>query len=36
MPSSAAEIAKIQPVDWTKLAPARGRITEAFDRAFAG
>lgn len=36
MPSSAAEIASIQAVDWTKLAPARGRITEAFDRAFAG
>jgi len=36
MPSSADEIAKIQAVDWTKLAPARGRITEAFDRVFAG
>jgi putative spermidine/putrescine transport system substrate-binding protein len=36
MPATAEEIAKIQAVDWTKLAPARGRITEAFDRVFAG
>jgi putative spermidine/putrescine transport system substrate-binding protein len=34
-PSTAAEVAKLQSVDWSKIAPVRGRIVEQFDRLFA-
>lgn len=34
-PSTPAEIAKLQTVDWGKIAPVRGRIVEQFDRLFA-
>lgn len=34
-PSTPAEVAKLQTVDWSKIAPVRGRIVEQFDRLFA-
>lgn len=34
-PSTPAEVAKLQTVDWGKIAPVRGRIVEQFDRLFA-
>ncbi|KPL55168.1 hypothetical protein ABB55_25475 [Prosthecomicrobium hirschii] len=34
-PSTPAEIAKLQTVDWSKIAPQRGKIVEQFDRLFA-
>jgi ABC-type Fe3+ transport system substrate-binding protein len=36
LPSTPEEIAAVQTVDWTKIAPLRGAIVEAFDRMFAG
>ncbi|WP_376093624.1 PotD/PotF family extracellular solute-binding protein [Roseomonas sp. CCTCC AB2023176] len=35
-PSTPAEVAALQSVDWARIAPARGRILEQFDRTFAG
>jgi putative spermidine/putrescine transport system substrate-binding protein len=35
-PSTAAEVARLQTVDWAKIAPVRGAIVERFDRMFAG
>jgi putative spermidine/putrescine transport system substrate-binding protein len=35
LPSTPEEIASMTSVDWTKVAPRRGRIVEAFDRLFA-
>ena len=34
-PSTPQEIAKLQTVDWGKIAPNRGKIVEQFDRVFA-
>ena len=34
-PSTPAEIAKLQTVDWSKIAPVRGKLVEQFDRLFA-
>ena len=34
-PSSPAEVARLQTVDWAKIAPVRGQIVERFDRTFA-
>jgi len=34
-PSSPAEVARLQSVDWSKIAPVRGRIVEQFDRLFS-
>lgn len=33
-PSTPAEVARMQSVDWARIAPVRGRILEQFDRAF--
>jgi len=35
-PSTPAEVARLQSVDWGKIAPVRGAIVERFDREFAG
>jgi putative spermidine/putrescine transport system substrate-binding protein len=35
-PSTPAEVARLQSVDWGKIAPVRGRIVEQFDRIFGG
>lgn len=35
-PSTPAEVARLQTVDWAKIAPVRGQIVERFDRMFAG
>ena len=29
------EVLRLQTVDWSKIAPVRGRIVEQFDRLFA-
>jgi putative spermidine/putrescine transport system substrate-binding protein len=34
-PSTPAEVLKLQSVDWSKIAPVRGKIVEQFDRLFA-
>jgi putative spermidine/putrescine transport system substrate-binding protein len=34
-PSTPAEIARLQTVDWSKIAPVRGKLVEQFDRLFA-
>ena len=34
-PSNPAEVARLQTVDWAKIAPVRGQIVERFDRVFA-
>ena len=34
-PSTAAEVLRLQSVDWSKIAPVRGKIVEQFDRLFA-
>jgi putative spermidine/putrescine transport system substrate-binding protein len=34
-PSTPEEVLRLQSVDWSKIAPARGRIVEQFDRLFA-
>jgi putative spermidine/putrescine transport system substrate-binding protein len=34
-PADAGEVAKLQTVDWSKIAPQRGAIVEEFDRLFA-
>ena len=34
-PSTPAEVLRLQSVDWTKIAPVRGKIVEQFDRLFA-
>lgn len=34
-PSTPAEVARLQSVDWGKIAPVRGRILDQFDRSFA-
>jgi putative spermidine/putrescine transport system substrate-binding protein len=34
-PSTAEEVARLQTVDWGKIAPVRGQIVERFDRVFA-
>ncbi len=34
-PSTPAEVARLQSVDWSKIAPVRGRIVEQFDRLFS-
>jgi putative spermidine/putrescine transport system substrate-binding protein len=34
-PSTPAEVARLQTVDWSKIAPVRGKIVEQFDRVFA-
>lgn len=36
LPATPAEIAAMASIDWTKVAPQRGRTVEAFDRMFAG
>jgi ABC-type Fe3+ transport system substrate-binding protein len=36
LPSTPAEVAAMASIDWTKVAPHRGRTVEAFDRMFAG
>ena len=35
-PSTPDEVLRLQTVDWSKIAPVRGRIVEQFDRLFAG
>ena len=35
-PSTPAEVLRLQSVDWSKIAPVRGKIVEQFDRLFAG
>ena len=34
-PSTPAEVLRLQSVDWSKIAPVRGKIVEQFDRLFA-
>lgn len=34
-PSTPEEVARLQSVDWSKIAPVRGRIVEQFDRLFS-
>ena len=34
-PTTPEEVLKLQTVDWSKIAPVRGRIVEQFDRLFA-
>jgi putative spermidine/putrescine transport system substrate-binding protein len=34
-PSTPAEVLRLQSVDWTKIAPIRGKLVEQFDRLFA-
>ena len=34
-PSTPAEVLRLQSVDWTKIAPVRGKIVEQFDRLFS-
>jgi len=34
-PSTPAEVARLQTVDWSKIAPVRGQIVDRFDRLFA-
>jgi putative spermidine/putrescine transport system substrate-binding protein len=34
-PSTPVEVARLQSVDWGKIAPVRGQIVERFDRVFA-
>jgi putative spermidine/putrescine transport system substrate-binding protein len=34
-PSTPAEVLRFQSVDWSKIAPVRGRIVDQFDRLFA-
>jgi putative spermidine/putrescine transport system substrate-binding protein len=34
-PSTPAEVARLQTVDWGKIAPVRGKLVEQFDRLFA-
>ena len=34
-PSTPAEVLRLQSVDWSKIAPIRGRLVEQFDRLFA-
>ena len=34
-PSTPAEVLRLQSVDWSKIAPIRGKIVEQFDRLFA-
>jgi putative spermidine/putrescine transport system substrate-binding protein len=34
-PSTPDEVARLQSVDWEKIAPVRGRILEQFDRTFS-
>jgi putative spermidine/putrescine transport system substrate-binding protein len=34
-PSTPAEVLRLQSVDWSKIAPMRGKIVEQFDRLFA-
>jgi putative spermidine/putrescine transport system substrate-binding protein len=34
-PSTPEEVARLQTVDWGKIAPVRGQIVERFDRVFA-
>jgi putative spermidine/putrescine transport system substrate-binding protein len=34
-PSTPVEVLALQTVDWTKIAPVRGKIVEQFDRLFA-
>jgi putative spermidine/putrescine transport system substrate-binding protein len=36
MPSTPAEVAAVQVMDWAKLSPLRGPTVDAFDRMFAG
>jgi putative spermidine/putrescine transport system substrate-binding protein len=36
LPSTPQEIASMTSLDWSKVAPKRGRVVEAFDRMFAG
>jgi putative spermidine/putrescine transport system substrate-binding protein len=35
-PTTPAEVARLQSVDWQKIAPVRGQILEQFDRTFGG
>jgi putative spermidine/putrescine transport system substrate-binding protein len=35
LPSTPEEIASMTSIDWTNVAPKRGRVVEAFDRMFA-
>lgn len=34
-PSTPTEVLRLQSVDWSKIAPVRGRLVEQFDRFFA-
>ncbi len=34
-PSTPAEVLRLQSVDWSKIAPIRGKLVEQFDRLFA-
>ena len=34
-PATPDEVLRLQTVDWSKIAPVRGRIVEQFDRLFA-
>ena len=36
LPATPAENAAMASIDWTKVAPQRGKTVEAFDRMFAG
>jgi putative spermidine/putrescine transport system substrate-binding protein len=35
-PATPAEVARLQSVDWAKIAPVRGQIVDRFDRTFSG
>lgn len=35
-PATPAEVARLQTVDWARIAPVRGQIVDRFDRIFSG
>lgn len=36
LPATPAEVAAMASIDWTNVAPQRGKVVETFDRMFAG